>query len=432
MKSISTIILFVSLIIFGHKSQAQINQGTVIIGSGATQMTMTITVNNNTSNVSFSISGPVSRWFGFGFGTSSMATGAYTIVSNVGSSNPQEYNQVNHSVPNIQSTQNLSNVAAVTSGSSKTYTFTRAMNTGDPNDYIFTSNPVSIPFIWAYGTSLSLVEHASRDISTISLASICNIPVLTIPAIAICSGDSALIFGNYENQSAIYYDTLQSYLGCDSVIRQQLSVGQPYLQYLGDTSMCIGDSIYLFDRWISQSGTYYDSLQTMAGCDSIYYLSVNAMYIDTNVYVDNTGLYANAFSTSYQWYDCQNNQAIPGANNMFYMPSQNGSYKVEISSMSCVKMSNCHQFTSVGINEINPDLIKIMPNPVSANLFIELPATQDKLIVMIFSIDGRKIKEFSLQSGINTVELSDLQSGMYIYQIIANQLTIKNGRFIKE
>ena len=88
-------------------------------------------------------------------------------------------------------------------------------------------------------------------------------------SIVLCvQGDSVLIGGNYQSTSGIYRDTLVAFGGCDSVIVTQLTINQDY--YIVDTvSICTGDSILLDGGYQYASGVYYDSLQSVNGCDSI-------------------------------------------------------------------------------------------------------------------------------------------------------------------
>ncbi len=85
----------------------------------------------------------------------------------------------------------------------------------------------------------------------------------------ICQGDSILIAGMYENTPGVYYDTLQSANGCDSIVTVNLNVVNPYFTNLAPQSICHGDSIMIFGQWQSTAGVYYDSLLGSAGCDSV-------------------------------------------------------------------------------------------------------------------------------------------------------------------
>jgi hypothetical protein len=91
-----------------------------------------------------------------------------------------------------------------------------------------------------------------------------------LPSISLCEGDSTLIFGNYQSTSGIYYDSLVTVNGCDSVIVQELIVHPvPPDEVLPSISLCEGDSTLIFGDYQSVSGMYYDSLITVNGCDSV-------------------------------------------------------------------------------------------------------------------------------------------------------------------
>ncbi|MBW8051740.1 MAG: hypothetical protein FVQ77_15665, partial [Cytophagales bacterium] len=54
-------------------------------------------------------------------------------------------------------------------------------------------------------------------------------PTYTIPAAdTICDNDSILLGGSYQNTPGTYYDTLASVSGCDSVIATTLTVNPTY------------------------------------------------------------------------------------------------------------------------------------------------------------------------------------------------------------
>lgn len=484
MKKIHILLLILSLSLISNNTHSQVNAGSVTIGTGANQMDLSIVVNTTNSTVSISMTGPSTKWFGFGFATTNMANGAYTILGNVNSGNPLEYNQANHSAPILQSTQNLSSITSNTVSGMKTYSFTRLISTGDLNDYTFPITAATINIIWAYGSGTTLAQHSSRGVSAITLTNACNIPNTSLPSVTICPGDSVQVFGLYRNMPGIYYDTLSTAIGCDSVLSQvlaltntgpflqpdliicqgdstmifgdyqsqagiyldtlsgsngcdsilsqSLTVEIPFYQKLADTSICSGDSIMIFGNWQSQGGNYYDSLNTIGGCDSVYNIFLYEYSVDTTVNLGGNLLYANAFSTAYQWYDCQTNLPIPGATNFSYQPLQSGTYKVEVFVFQCSEMSSCHQFTFVGIDVINKADIKVNPNPVVGELYINMLTITNETRISIYAIDGRLVKEIELTSGVNTMNLNDLQSGMYLYQIKSDRVIIQSDRLIKQ
>lgn len=95
-----------------------------------------------------------------------------------------------------------------------------------------------------------------------------------LPVAYVCDGDSTLIFGEYRSQSGLYYDTLQTQYGCDSVFRKELVVHQEYEQQHSDAHICRGDSALIFGVYRMESGTWIDSLQTVNGCDSVWIQSL--------------------------------------------------------------------------------------------------------------------------------------------------------------
>lgn len=97
--------------------------------------------------------------------------------------------------------------------------------------------------------------------------------------LGICEGDSVFLQDAWQTQSGTYYDTLQSVWGCDSIAVTNLTVSDIISVY--DTaSICQGDSIFAQDDWQKTNGVYYDTAQSTGGCDSIHYLnlSVNPVY----------------------------------------------------------------------------------------------------------------------------------------------------------
>jgi len=95
------------------------------------------------------------------------------------------------------------------------------------------------------------------------------LPVYNDSSVAsICQGDSILFSNNYYSNSGLYYDTLQNSMGCDSVLVFNLSV-LPQAAVSNNYSICNGDSLFLEGSYQNNSGTYYDTLQAMNGCDSI-------------------------------------------------------------------------------------------------------------------------------------------------------------------
>jgi hypothetical protein len=71
----------------------------------------------------------------------------------------------------------------------------------------------------------------------------------------------------------------------------------------------------------------------------------------------------------------------------------------------------------VDINDpINKNEVEIFPNPIHINepLKIKTPENQTASALMIFNSDGRFIRKFSLEPGMNELSISELPPGMYV------------------
>ena len=101
--------------------------------------------------------------------------------------------------------------------------------------------------------------------------------------ITICQPDSVLAGGAYRHTSGIYYDTINIAAKCDSVIITELTVTPSY--YFPVTlTICDGNKILIAGQLRTKAGVYYDSLKTNKGCDSVIQVNllVNPSYYTTN------------------------------------------------------------------------------------------------------------------------------------------------------
>jgi|GEM_PF-2142355 len=89
-------------------------------------------------------------------------------------------------------------------------------------------------------------------------------------AVSICDGDSLILPGGASiSQAGVYVDTLQSGLGCDSVVTTTVSIDPTFAVAVADT-ICDGDTYTLpGGSQVTTAGVYQDTLATQQGCDSI-------------------------------------------------------------------------------------------------------------------------------------------------------------------
>ena len=111
---------------------------------------------------------------------------------------------------------------------------------------------------------------------------------------SICSGQSYSINSHSYNLAGTYYDTLLSASSCDSVVITQLSVNSS--TYTNNSqSVCSGQSYSLNGHNYYLDGTYYDTLSSNSGCDSII---ITQLMVNTNIPTNNPQTICSGFSYS--------------------------------------------------------------------------------------------------------------------------------------
>lgn len=112
---------------------------------------------------------------------------------------------------------------------------------------------------------------------------------------SICNGDSVLFNGNYYSAAGNYSYTYQTSSGCDSILTLQLTLN-PNFVTTNNVSITVGDSLFVGGNWQFSTGTYYDSLLTVKGCDSIIVTNLNVITAINSISATNiSSVYPNPF-----------------------------------------------------------------------------------------------------------------------------------------
>lgn len=107
-------------------------------------------------------------------------------------------------------------------------------------------------------------------------------PVYEIPlSRSICSGDSSLFGGKYYKQGGIFYDTLKTNRGCDSLLKLTLTIN-PLDTNRQIQSICRGKSYNFYSQVLTSQGTYSHKFTNRNGCDSLILMTISV--IDSSTY----------------------------------------------------------------------------------------------------------------------------------------------------
>jgi hypothetical protein len=164
---------------------------------------------------------------------------------------------------------------------------------------------------------------------------------------SICEGESyGLSNGLFVDETGVYYDTLQSSSGCDSILVINLTVN-PHVNITVNASICSGQSFLLPNgQSVTQGGVYVNNFKTVAGCDSIITTNLTVLVIGNPTVTASGPLsfcpggsvtLTSSPALSYQW--LKNGVAIGGATSASYIATNAGTYKVRVNTACGIRTS---------------------------------------------------------------------------------------------
>ncbi len=117
--------------------------------------------------------------------------------------------------------------------------------------------------------------------SIVSLQLIITDHIERSDTINICEGDSIEIFGNWVSEEGEITETFTSAAGCDSIMTYKIMIDE--LPEGGIAAkICEGDSIFLYQHWYSQAGSYTVKKANTAGCDSLMNINITMLPVKTS------------------------------------------------------------------------------------------------------------------------------------------------------
>ena len=175
-----TFILILLITSFGFAQT--VSTGVVTLAS---DFTVQFDVNGATNKVTMTMVGPSNVWLAVALNTNtgnSMGSGGEDVILYDSTGLKDRNLTGNQNAPSVDASQDWTSLSNTISGGVRTIVATRALNTGDSNDYAFTTSSTSLPLLWAKGSSLNLAYHGSRGgaVSTLSTETISALPEFNV------------------------------------------------------------------------------------------------------------------------------------------------------------------------------------------------------------------------------------------------------------
>ncbi len=192
-------------------------------------------------------------------------------------------------------------------------------------------------------------------------------------------------------------------------------------------TLCPGDTLTIYGNNYSASGTYQSIIQYPNQCDTIVNISIAMPLFDLSVQQTQGTLTANQFADSYQWINCENGQAIAGADEISFTPTQNGTYAAMITIGNCTEQSECKTVLPDNIDELHTSNFTLYPNPAQEVVHINTSCTNCTLSVV--DIQGRVITTQQLTNSNTTLSTATFAPGIYFIEL-QNERVVERKKLV--
>ncbi len=250
----------------------------------------------------------------------------------------------------------------------------------------------------------------------------------------ICDGDIFTWRGNNYSTAGTYYDSLLTVQNCDSVYVLNLSV-YPNYEFEQFDTICDGQIFSWQGNNYSTAGTYYDSLLTTHGCDSIYilHLTVNPLpnvsisglgvfYCDYHPSVTMTGTPAGGTFSGQGVSGNVFDPAIAGVGTWAVVYSYTDGNTCTNTDTVFVEVSDC-----VGIETLQKQNIKLYPNPTDGLFVLRFETELTDASLKITDMTG-SVVHFQYLGNLSEFEYHLTgAAGLYFIEIISQQ-----GSFVRK
>ena len=291
---------------------------------------------------------------------------------------------------------------------------------------------------WSTGQTSNSINGLSAGSYTVTVtdANSCS----SIESIIVSSNNSSHSFiavdacnsytvpsGNYTwTMAGIYMDTIPNTVGCDSIITISLTMLSDSIYQT--MNICAGDSFSVGSNTYTSTGVYTDLFTNASGCDSIVVTDLTVNSVDVTVSQNGFQLEANNTFGSYQWINCDSNNAvIPNATNRTYRVTVSGNYAVIISEGSCTDTSTCVLVDGLGINDFADNTeINVYPNPTGIDQdIVNIDVThQTDYDLIIRDLSGKVVYiQQEIYWNSNQIDISGFAAGTFFIEIKTEQFS---------
>ncbi|MFI1743718.1 T9SS type A sorting domain-containing protein [Thalassobellus sediminis] len=156
--------LFLFILTIGMISYSQTSSTGIINLSSTNGLEYTAQIDITSAKVTLTLIGPDDRWLALGFGTSAMSTNKDVVIFTGTTLTDRTFTGLG-STPILDNNQDWTVTSNTVTSGKRTLVATRVLNTGESNDYVFSTSDTSINLVWARGNgaTFNLGNHGSSN-----------------------------------------------------------------------------------------------------------------------------------------------------------------------------------------------------------------------------------------------------------------------------
>ena len=356
-------------------------------------------------------------------------------------------------------TQNLQTV----NGCDSVVTLTLTVNTVESTNLtaaicegsVYTENGFNVSEAGTYTQTLQTVNGCD---SIVTLNLTINPVANTTLSAAICDGTTYTENGFNVSEAGTYMQNLQTIDGCDSIVTLNLTIN-PVANTTLSAAICDGSTYTENGFNVSEAGTYTQNLQTVNGCDSIVTLTLTVNPVaDTTIAAaicEGEIYYENGFMASREGTHTQILQTDNGCDsvvtlNLTVYPAyqmgigavihegetyeeygfnvnEEGTYTQILQTVNgCDSIITLNVvLSSLDEVEANDIKVKVYPNPANSYTVLEAQGLKEAIPVYLFDIQGRKVREYVMNIGQETLRIDLGGLPKDVYTIMLGNITKK-------
>lgn len=180
--------------------------GTVTMGG----MTAKIDLDSSTSTVTYTLTGPSTKWFALGLNATSMSTNTPIDVVQYGTSLLDRSLAGGHFAPTTDTQSDLTIVSDNVSGTTRTVVATRPFSTGDSKDYTFNFASINtLNVLWAIGPNTTVSnQHSTKGTTTVTFGTVAGVETPTLESLVVypVPASNTITIGN---KAGLLIDTIK-------------------------------------------------------------------------------------------------------------------------------------------------------------------------------------------------------------------------------